>query len=335
MARTANDNDGALTFVFLLVPGFSMMSLASAVEPLRSLNRLILREDFRWIFASLDGAAVEASNRVAFPAEPHAVAMLNADYVFVCGGLRIKDAAERRYLAILRQAARRKIAIGSLSTGSYLVARAGLLDGYRCTIHWENRSAFQEDFPHLDCTNKIYEIDRDRFTCSGGTAAMDLMLHIIADRHGPDLARAVANQFHHERIRSETEDQRGGRLETLGFLPASVRLAIGVMRAAIENPASLPDIAGRAGVSTRQLERLFLRHTGVTPLRYYLQIRLDRARELLLYSDRSVIEIAVSAGFTSTSHFSTWYKRIHGVRPSDMRHEPGAARAPARVRRKS
>jgi transcriptional regulator GlxA family with amidase domain len=116
----------------------------------------------------------------------------------------------------------------------------------------------------------------------------------------------------------------------MAFLPAPVRLAIAAMRAAIENPTPLPTIAAKAGVSPRQLERLFLRHTGVTPLRYYLQIRLDRARELLLYSDRSVIEIAVSAGFTSTSHFSTWYKRIHGVRPSDMRHEPGVA-APAAV----
>jgi AraC family transcriptional regulator, glycine betaine-responsive activator len=107
------------------------------------------------------------------------------------------------------------------------------------------------------------------------------------------------------------------------------------MRAAIENPVPLPDIARRAGVSARQLERLFLRHTGVTPLRYYLQIRLDRARELLLYSDRSVIEIAVSAGFTSTSHFSTWYKRVHGVRPSDMRQEPGRSGPPAAAGRKS
>jgi transcriptional regulator GlxA family with amidase domain len=334
----AKFDDGGIspqTFVFLLVPGFSMMSLASAVEPLRSLNRLVQREDFRWVFASLDGRSIKASNGVPFPALPHDEAIEEADFLFVCGGLRIQETDERRYLAILRQAARRKVAIGSLSTGTYLLARSGLLHGYRCTIHWENRSAFKEDFPDLDCTNKIYEIDRDRLTCSGGTAAMDMMLHLIVERHGSDLARAVANQFHHERIRSEAEDQRGGRLETLGFMPAKVREAIGMMRAAIENPVPLPDIARRAGVSSRQLERLFLRHTGVTPLRYYLQIRLDRARELLLYSDRSVIEIAVSAGFTSTSHFSTWYKRIYGVRPSDMRHEPGSSGRPAAAGRKS
>jgi len=335
MKKTAEGGIAPQTFVFLLVPGFSMMSLASAVEPLRSLNRHVLYEAFRWRFASLDGNSIEASNGVPFGTQPHAEATEGADYLFVCGGLRIQGTEEKRYLAVLRQAARRDIAIGSLSTGSYLLARSGLLRGYRCTIHWENRSAFQEDFPELDCTNKIYEIDRNRLTCSGGTAAMDMMLHLVADRFGADCARAVANQFHHERIRSEQEDQRGGRLETLGFLPEAVRKAIGIMRSQIENPIPLPEIARQTGLGERQLERLFLRHTGVTPLRYYLQIRLDRTRELLLYSDRSVIEIAVSAGFSSTSHFSTWYRRIYGVRPSEARREPGTPAGASASRRKS
>jgi transcriptional regulator GlxA family with amidase domain len=238
--------------------------------------------------------------------------------------LRIQAGDERRYLSTLRTAARRGIAVGSLSTGTYLLARAGLLTGYRCTIHWENRSAFQEDFPALDCTNKIYEIDRDRLTCSGGTAAMDMMLHLIARQHGPALAAGVANQFHHERIRDEQEEQRGGRLEGLIQLPARVRQAVLLMQKQIENPLSLADIARRVGLSPRQLERLFMRGTGVTPLRFYMQLRIDRARELLLYSDRPIIEVAVAVGFASTSHFATWYKRIHGTRPSDMR---GRARA--------
>jgi transcriptional regulator GlxA family with amidase domain len=183
-------------FVFLLVPGLSMMSLASALEPLRSLNRLAGRDAYAWRLASLDGAPVAASNGIAIAAMRSDAAMVGADYLFVCGGLRIQSPDERRYLAVLRQAARSGIAVGSLSTGTYLLARAGLLLGYRCTIHWENRPAFREAFPDLRCTSKIYEIDRDRLTCSGGTASMDLMLHLIADRHGIDLARSVANQFH-------------------------------------------------------------------------------------------------------------------------------------------
>ncbi len=307
------------TLVVLLVPDFSMMSLSSAVEPLRSLNRLAGYEAYRWSLASLDGQPVAASNGFAFATLPCTELMEQADFLFVCGGLRIREADEKRYLALLRQAARRRIRVGSLSTGSYLLARAGLLSGYRCTIHWENRSAFQEDFPDLDCTNKIYEIDRDRLTCSGGTAAMDMMLHLIADRHGPDLARGVANQFHHERIRDEREEQRGGRLDVLSQLPQKVRQAIGLMQRHIENPMPLPELGRRVDLSARQLERLFRRYTGVSPLRFYMQLRVERARELLLYSDRPVIEIAVSAGFTSTSHFGTWYKRVYGARPSDMR----------------
>jgi transcriptional regulator GlxA family with amidase domain len=194
-----------------------------------------------------------------------------------------------------------------------------MLAGYRCTIHWENRSAFQEDFPDLDCTNKIYEIDRDRLTCSGGTAAMDLMLHLIADRHGAELARGVANQFHHQRIRDEKDDQQGGRLETLQRMPQKVRQAIGLMQRHIENPLTLPDIARRIALSPRQLERLMLRHAGQSPLRLYMQLRVERARELLIYSDRPVIDVAVQAGFSSTSHFAAWYRRIYGTRPSDMR----------------
>jgi transcriptional regulator GlxA family with amidase domain len=307
------------TFVFLLVPGLSLMSLSSAVEPLRSLNRLVRFEAYRWRLASLDGEPVEASNGIPFQAVPYGQALEEADFVFVCGGLRIRESDEKRYLSALRQAARRRIPVGSLSTGSYLLARAGLLSGYRCTIHWENRSAFKEDFPDLECTNKIYEIDRDRLTCSGGTAAMDMMLHLIADRHGDDLARGVANQSHHERIRDEREEQRGGRLEVLAQMPEKVRQAIGLMQRHIENPLPLPEIGRRILLSPRQLERLFSREAGMSPLRFYMQLRIERARELLIYSDRPIIEVAVSAGFSSTSHFATWYKRIYGVRPSDMR----------------
>jgi transcriptional regulator GlxA family with amidase domain len=316
---SSDDTTKPRTFVFMLVPGFSMMSLASAVEPLRSLNRLARREAYRWIFTGLDGNDIEASNGIPFRTLPPVEALDQADVFLACGGLRIQASDEKRYLAILRAASRRGIAVGSLSTGTYLLAKAGLLTGYRCTIHWENRSAFQEDFPDLNCTNKIYEIDRDRLTCSGGTAAMDMMLHLIAREHGADLASGVANQFHHERIRNEQEEQRGGRLEGLVQLPAKVRQAVLLMQKHIENPLPLADIARRIALSPRQLERLFMRNTGVTPLRFYMQLRIERARELLLYSDRPIIDVAVSVGFTSTSHFATWYKRIHGTRPSDMR----------------
>jgi transcriptional regulator GlxA family with amidase domain len=315
-------------FAFLLVDGLSMMSLASAVEPLRSLNRLVDRQVYQWRLTSLDGEAVAASNGIPLATEPIASALTGADVLLVCGGLRIQPPHERQLLAALRRAGRAGVTLGSLSTGTYLLARAGLLDGYRCTIHWENRPAFREEFPTLDCTGKIYEIDRDRLTCSGGTAALDMMLHLIAEEHGEELAQRVANQFHHERIRNERDEQRGGRLEHTAGLPASMRLALGLMQRHIEDPISIAELARRVGLSPRQLERLFLRYEQVTPARYYLRLRIDRARELLLYSDRAIIDVAVAAGFTSTSHFSHWFRRLIGVRPTEMRgRAPPARRA--------
>ena len=308
-----------LTFNFLLIDNLSMMSLSSAIEPLRSANRLLDREAFRWRLCSIDGAPVTASNGIELQARPVEEALEGAHAVFVCGGMRIAPVDEKRYLAMLRQAARRGLAVGSLSTGSHLVAKAGLLDGYRCTIHWENAAAFEEAFPKVIATGKIYEIDRDRLTCSGGTAAMDMMLHIIADRHDPDLAQRVANQFHHERIRDANDEQRGGRLRRVGSLPAPLQRTIQTMQANLESPVSVGELADAANLSPRQLERLFGRHLGMTPARYYIALRVDRARELLIYTNQPILEIAVAVGFASTSHLGQWFKRIFGMRPGELR----------------
>lgn len=320
---------GTQIVTLLLVEGFSMMSVASAIEPLRSLNRLIDREAWRWRMASLDGGVLAASNGIPIPTEAAETALPGSHYFLVCGGLRIQSVDERRYLAILRKAVRAGVRVGSLSTGTYLLARAGLLDGYRSTIHWENRPAFQEEFPELICTDKLYEIDRDRLTCSGGTAAMDLMLHLITERHGADLARRVANQFHHDRIRDERDNQSGGRLERMTSLPPAVRSAVRLMQRHVEDTISIAEIAEKVGMSPRQLERLFLRYLQTSPARYYLSLRIDRARELLLYSDRPILEVAIAAGFTSTSHFAHWFRKLHGVRPSQLRGRPATDEATA------
>ncbi|TKI04234.1 GlxA family transcriptional regulator [Martelella alba] len=306
-------------FTFLLGQDFSMMSLASAIEPLRSYNRLYEKQAFVWHLASLTGEPVTAANGIPFPTRAIDEIMAGSHYLFVCGGERVvAPKFERGYQKAMRQAARAGVLIGSLSTGTFLLAKCGLLDGYRCTIHWESRSAFRETYPHIECTRKIYEIDRGRLTCSGGTAAMDMMLNLIAERYGDDHAAAVANQFHHERIRSADDDQRGGR-PAVAAMPPPLSAAIGIMQAHIEDPLTLPDIAARAGIGKRQLERLFARHFAKSPQRFYLELRLEQAREMLIYSDQSIIDIAVSVGFGSTSHFAGWFRRTFGILPSAMR----------------
>lgn len=239
--------------------------------------------------------------------------------LFLCGGMRVDPNDERPYLEVLRAAARQGLALGSLSTGSHLLARAGLLDGYRCTIHWENSAAFAQEFPDVAATDNLYEMDRNRMTCSGGTAAMDMMLRIIADRYGAELAQSVANQFHHERIRSSREEQQGGRLQQVAALPPPMRKALSIMRENLEAPRSIEDIAEESGLGARQMERLFRQHVGATPARHYLSLRVDRARELLIYTNQPIIEIAMTVGFASTSHFSTWFRRFHGQRPTEFR----------------
>lgn len=306
-------------FVFLLVPSLSMMSLASAIEPLRAVNLLAHRRAYEWRLTSSDGLPIEAANGMTFSVIDPKAALAGAHYVFVCGGMRIQRSDEGQCLSILRQAARRGAYIGALSTGTYLLARAGLLDGYRCTIHWENRPAFLEDFPHIECTNTLYEIDRDRLTCSGGTAAMDLMLHLIAARHGREMAVRAATQYQHDRIRDASEKQRGDRIEVLAHLPKKLRAAIQIMESHIEDPLPIPEIALSIDIGGRQLERLFAKHTQATPLRYYMGLRVKQARELLIYTDLAIVDIAVACGFVSPSHFSTWYKRITGLSPTRER----------------
>lgn len=321
MVRAGDDPKDGVTehLAFLLLEGFSMMSLASAIEPLRSLNRLSGQMSYQWQIASLHGEAIAASNGIEFVTEPLANVLDGVGAVFVCGGLRLRPEIERTHVAALRRLGRQGIRLGSLSTGAYLLARAGLLTGYRCAIHWENRTSFREEFPDLDCTDKLYEIDRDRLTCSGGTASMDLILHLITNRHGRQLAQAVANQFHHDRIRDTAEEQRGGWSSHLASLPEPLRRVIETMTANMETPLPVEALAGVAGVSARQLERMFMRHIKKTPARYYVELRVARGRELLIYSDWQILDVAVAAGFTSTSHFSQWFRRFYGMSPTELR----------------
>jgi transcriptional regulator GlxA family with amidase domain len=308
-----------LPVAFLLVPQFSMMSFASAVEPLRSANRMSGSTLYSWHILSPDGAPVAASNGIGLMPSGDISQAAAAAMLVVCAGMGGHRYADAGVLGWLRRLDRQGLVIGGVSLGSYLLARAGLLAGYRSTVHWENLAAFAEEFPDLEVTNELFEIDRNRFTCSGGIAALDLMLDLIARQHGRDLAKAVSEQFIQERIRDRHDRQRMALPARLGVRHPKLLEVVRRMEESAEEPIARARLAAGVGLSSRQLERLFRRYLDRTPTRYYLELRLARARLLLLQTELPVLEVALACGFVSASHFSKCYRDVYGCTPRDQR----------------
>ncbi|GAB5467787.1 MAG: GlxA family transcriptional regulator [Rhodospirillales bacterium] len=306
-------------FGFLLLPEYSTMSLSSILEPLRSANRLSARQLYDWTVLTPDGEAAVSSSAVRILPDESIETVERLDVLVVIAGMRPELQGDKRLLAVLRRLARQGCRLGAISTGSYLLARAGLLDDYRCTIHWEYIAGFQEAFPNLDVTDELFEIDRNRFTCSGGTAALDLMLSLIGADHGRDLATGVAEQFIHERIRDRHDPQRMALRARVGVSHPKLLKVIELMEASLEEPLLRSDLARQTGLSTRQLERLFRKYLGRTPTRYYLELRLQKARALLMQTSMSVLDVALACGFVSASHFSKCYREYYAKTPRQER----------------
>jgi AraC family transcriptional regulator, glycine betaine-responsive activator len=309
----------------ILVPEFTMMPVTSAIEPLRLANRLAEKQLYKWTLHSLDGQPVAASNGI--------MTMVNGDLesvppdasIIVCAGLSVQHHTDKRLLSWLRKTSRRGVDIGAVCTGAHILAEAGLLDGYRCTIHWENLPGFNEAFPDLDVTGGLFEIDGDRFTSAGGTTALDMMLSVITTQHGPDMAAQVAETILHSPIRHHSENQRLSLPARIGARHPKLVSIIEKMEEFLEDPLSPSFLAKQAGLSTRQLERLFRRYLDRSPKRYYLELRLKKARSLLLQTDMSVINVALACGFSSPSHFSKCYRAFYGRTPYRERGVPAVA----------
>lgn len=292
----------------LLVPEFSMMAFSAAVEPLRAANDFTGAPAFSWSIFSADDGPVVASNGITITPTHKRLASPALDHLFVCSGKSVSDYRDEGVFRWLRQLAHRGTSIGSVSTGAFILARSGLLDGYRCTIHWESLPGFREEFPEAHATRSVYEIDRNRCTCSGGTAAVDLMLKLITDELGVDTALAVAQQFQHDRVRTSDDKQGNARDAIVNFQSPRLAAAISLMYANIETPITPNGIAAAVGLSLRQLERLFHKYCDNTPQRYYLALRLEHARRLLLETNMSILSASIAAGFASQSHFTKCYR---------------------------
>jgi transcriptional regulator GlxA family with amidase domain len=302
---------------FLLVPGFALMSYAAAIEPLRAANLISGRPLYRWLHAAPGGKPVMASNGLAIIPDVGVGTDRDVDMLFVCAGGNPATFSDRHVFAWLRKLARRGVTIGGISGGPYLLARAGLLDGRRVTLHWEHQPAFSEDFPDIAVAPSLFEIDGIRITCSGGISALDMMVALIERDHGRQLAAAVGDWFLHTHIREGMGPPRMDLRLRLGI--ADEKLLRVLRRRATSRRHSPRRFARIAGVSVRQLERLFRRHLGHGIHRQYSSMRLERARQLLRETTLPVLDVAIATGFSSSSQFARAYKRTFGEPPSRTR----------------
>jgi transcriptional regulator GlxA family with amidase domain len=304
---------------FLMLPEYSLSPFSNAVDVLRMANRQSERELYRWSTLTLDGEPVMSSCNIELVFDGTIDTVDPIDIFMICGGYNIEKHCTPALINVLRRKVNKKIPVGAICTGTYALAAAGLLEGYRCTTHWENLSSLREQFPRLLISSSLFVIDRDRYTCSGGISSIDLMLNVVSKIHGHSLVQEISEQFTCERVRTEEDAQRMPLQYLVGANQPKLVEAVALMEANIEEPLSLNEVAAYVGVSRRQLERLFDKYLHCAPSRYYLELRLYRARLLLLQTDIPIIEVAVSCGFSTAPHFSKCYSDHYGKPPRDVR----------------
>ena len=304
---------------FVLLPGFAMMSFASASEPLRAANLLAGRELYRIRHFGTEGGAVVSSAGIEVATDPVAQALPELAMLFVCAGGRPADWGAPQIHAALRRLSRSGTRLGGISGGAYVLAAAGLLADRDFTIHWEHAAALKEAFPALEPRPARYVLDRDRLTCGGGVAPLDMMHALIGERMGPAFARRVSDWFLHTEIGAASAPQRAALAERYGVHRPPLLAALERMEAVIEAPLSRAEIARYAGVSVRQLDRLFAGHLGRSFSAVYRSIRIRHAIRLLRQSPLEISEIALATGFASPSHFARMIRAETGLSPSSLR----------------
>lgn len=302
-------------FGFLLVPNFSLIALSSAVDPLRLANMALGRIAFEWVTVGLRNEAVLSSGGIRVMPDQVMGESSRFDTVFVIGPNPLPKHGYGETTRWLRQLAAQGITLGGIDTGSYYLAKAGLLNGYRCTIHWEDRETLVKEFPALLVSNHLFEIDRDRYTCSGGVSPLDLMTCVLRRPPGSrELAQQVSDLLvSHQR--SKEEKQVLPMRYRYANIPAVLLEALEMMESNVEEPLSPIEIAGYLNVSRRQLERLFEQYIHTSPSRKYLEIRLTHARLSVLRTNRRIDEIALLCGFATPAHFIARYRDVYGNTP--------------------
>ena len=323
---------------FLTLNNFSMIAFTNAVEILRMANYLLGEEAYQWSVFTVDGEAAVASNGLSVSKANKINYSNMPDMLLVCGGVDIQHAVNNDVIKLLTQASHHNMWLGGLCTGSYALAKAGLLDGYKCTIHWENMASLCEQFSGIYFMEELFVIDRNRCTCAGGTAPLDLMLAFVAARFGKNgtgrnneldknngvgknLVAEISDQFMMARARDSKDQQHIPVAARVGFSHKALVEVSALMEANIEEPLSLDELARLASLSQRHLQRMFKHTLNMTPMHYYLNLRLRRARALLLQTEMSVMSVTVACGFQSSCHFSKSYRTLFGYSPSMERNQ--------------
>lgn len=316
------ETGGPLSLGFLLFPGFPMACLTSAIEPLRAANEITGRRAFSWKLIAETDRPVRSSADIGFDPDVGLQVAEGLDHLYLLSPPTAAFADGRRSPARLRWLDRTGMTLGAFSGGIFPLARAGLMEGRPCSVHWCYEAAFKAEFPGVAARDAAMVREGRRITASGAGAVFDLMLRLIEERLGRDCMTEVACWFQHPFVRDSEASQKvpvarsGG---TTDILPATIREAIRLFETHVEDPLRIPDVAAAVGLSGRHFERLFKQETGQSPLRYYHHLRLSKARQRVLYSNESLREIATSVGYLTSSPMIRHYTELFGVNPREER----------------
>ncbi|WP_167510229.1 MULTISPECIES: GlxA family transcriptional regulator [Leisingera] len=320
--RTVSEAVGAVPAcrcIFLLLPTFSPLDLSSAVAALEAANSYGGTARYAWRVVSGDGLAVTAPNGLRVAVDGGLPELARGDMVFVCGGQGVEPGIPLKVLGWLRKAQRMGLVMAALGGGVMALARAGLLSGRQASAHWAQRATLAEMHPDVEVRTSLFTVEGKLITCAGGTATADMMLDLIADRHGGDVATAAADLMVCSAARKGSQDQTVSEFGRAGVRHEKLAAALSLMRGNLEEPLTPGRIAGLVGLSVRQLERLFSKYLQTTPKVYYTRLRLDYARSLLLQTNMRIIDIALASGFNSQTHFAKVYRRYSGKPPHQER----------------
>ncbi len=305
----------------LLLPSFNALATMALVDPLRAANYIDGRRLYEWDFLSSDDQLLTASNASCFRPNPLNES-IRYQYVFVSSSWAPETHGDPKLYNWLRKCERAGAIIGGIDTGAFVLGFAGLLKGYAATVHYEHLVSFKELFPDTRVVDSLFVSDRTRLTCCGGIACSDVALSIVLRDYGYDLANAAARYMFHGRLRSGGTRQTGSPTEPIGYtVPATLRAAIDTMEQNCESPLTLASIAQRIGLSLRNMERLFKTYTGLSPVQYYANVRLDRARGMVTQTDMKIVAIAAACGFSSPEYLARLYKKRFGLQARKDRQE--------------